>query len=105
MPASGSNTFLFGMLSKELGIELNSVECASEADRLTNLAGGFIDVGVVGVGNAVEYEKAGKLKVIGTVASDGITIGDYPEELPDNYKTLQEQGYENCTNVYISLSF
>lgn len=97
MPASGSNTFLFGMLSKELGIELNSVECASEADRLTNLAGGFIDVGVVGVGNAVEYEKAGKLKVIGTVASDGITIGDYPEELPDNYKTLQEQGYENCT--------
>ena len=53
---------------------MNSVECASEADRLTNLAGGFIDVGVVGVGNAVEYEKAGKLKVIGTVASDGIRL-------------------------------
>lgn len=101
MPAAGANTFLFGMLSKEAGIELNAVECASESDRLTNLAGGFIDIGVVGVGNALEYEKAGKLKVIGTVSSDGTTISAYPEELPDNYKTLQEQGFENCVlSVY-----
>lgn len=97
MPASGANTMLFGKLCKVLDIELNAVECASESDRLTNLAGGFIDIGVVGVGNAVEYEKAGKLKVIGTVASDGQTIDKYPEELPDNYKTLQEQGFEDCT--------
>lgn len=97
MPAAGSNTFIFGMLTEKNGIELNSVECASESDRLTNLAGGFIDIGVVGVGNALEYEKAGKLKVIGTVSSDGTTISKYPEALPDNYKTLQEQGFEECT--------
>ena len=96
MPAAGANTFLFGMITSTTGIELNSVECASESDRLTNLAGGFIDIGVVGVGNALEYEKAGKLKVIGTVSSDGTTISQYPEELPDNYKTLQEQGFEDC---------
>lgn len=96
MPAAGANTFLFGKLTSATGIELNSVECASESDRLTNLAGGFIDIGVVGVGNALEYEKAGKLKVIGTVSSDGITISAYPEALPDNYKTLQEQGFEDC---------
>ena len=96
MPAAGANTFLFGMLTSVTGIELNSVECASESDRLTNLAGGFIDIGVVGVGNALEYEKAGKLKVIGTVSSDGTTISKYPETLPDNYKTLQEQGFEDC---------
>ena len=96
MPAAGGNTFLFGMLTSTTGIELNSVECASESDRLTNLAGGFIDIGVVGVGNAQEYEKAGKLKVIGTVSSDGTTISKYPEELPDNYKTLQEQGFDKC---------
>ncbi len=101
MPASGANTFLFGQLSSALSLELNSVECASESDRLTNLAGGFIDIGVVGVGNAVEYEKAGKLKVIGTVASDGTTIDGYPTELPDNFKTLQEQGFSDCYfNVY-----
>ena len=97
IPAAGANTFLFGKLTAATGIELNSVECASESDRLTNLAGGFIDIGVVGVGNALEYEKAGKLKVIGTVSSDGTTISEYPEELPDNYKTLQEQGFDNCT--------
>lgn len=96
MPAAGANTFLFGMITSTTGIELNSVECASESDRLTNLAGGFIDIGVVGVGNAMEYEKAGKLKVIGTVSSDGTTISEYPEELPENYKTLQEQGFEDC---------
>ena len=96
MPAAGANTFLFGKLCNVLGIELNKVECASESDRLTNLAGGFIDIGVVGLGNAQEYEKAGKLKVIGTVAGDGITIDAYPETLSDNYKTLQEQGFQDC---------
>ena len=101
MPAAGANTFLFGQLSSALGIQLNPVEMGSESDRLTNLAGGFIDIGVVGVGNAVEYETAGKIKVIGTVASNGTTIDSYPVELPENYKTLQEQGFEDCYfNVY-----
>ena len=96
MPAAGANTFLFGKLTEATGIELNKVECASESDRLTNLAGGFIDIGVVNIGNAVEYEKAGKIKVIGTMSSDGTTISAYPQALPDNYKTLQEQGFEDC---------
>lgn len=99
MPAAGANTFLFGKLTRATGIELNKVECASESDRLTNLAGGFIDIGVVNIGNALQYEAAGKLKVIATMASDGVTIADYPEELPDNYKTLQEQGFEDCYNM------
>ena len=96
MPAAGSNTFLFGQITSAVGIELNPVEMSSESDRLTNLAGGFIDIGVVGVGHGVEYETAGKLKVIGTVAANGVTIASYPEALPDNYKTLQEQGFEDC---------
>ena len=101
MPAAGSNTFLFGKLTSSTGIQLNPVEMASESDRLTNLAGGFIDIGVVGVGHGYEYEQAGKLKIIGTVASDGTTIAGYPEALPDNYKTLQEQGFQDCYyNVY-----
>ena len=96
MPAAGSNTFLFGKLESVLGIELNHVECASESDRLTNIAGGFIDIGVVSLGNAQSYEKAGKLKVIGTVAGNGVTIADSCVALGDNYKTLQEQGYSDC---------
>ena len=96
MPAAGSNTFLFGKLESVLGIELNHVECASESDRLTNIAGGFIDIGVVSLGNAQSYEKAGKLKVIGTVAGNGVTIADSGVALGGRYKTLQEQGYDDC---------
>lgn len=94
MPSSGNNTFLFGKIQQSAGIQLNAVEASSESDRLTNLAGGFIDLGFVGIGNAQEYEKAGKLKVIGTMAGDGLTIADYDATLPDNYRTLQEQGYD-----------
>ena len=74
---------------------------AVPADAPYDNFAGFVEYaqahpGVVGVGNAQEYEKAGKLKVIGTVSSDGTTISKYPEELPDNYKTLQEQGFDKC---------
>lgn len=94
--SSGNNRFQFGLLMSECEMELNAVECASESDRLTNLAGGFIDIGFVGVGNAREYEQAGKLKVIGTMADNGKLIADFDDTLPDNYNTLQEQGYEEC---------
>ena len=95
MPSSGNNTFQFGKLQQAEGIQLNAVEASSESERLTNLAGGFIDLGFVGIGNAQEYEKAGKLKVLGTMAGDGIVIADYDASLGDQYKTLQEQGHED----------
>lgn len=95
MPTSGNNTFQFGKIEKTCGIELNAVEASSESDRLSSLAGGFIDLGFVGIGNAQQYEEAGKLKVIGTMAGDGMTIADYDSSLPENYKTLQEQGYDD----------
>lgn len=93
-PSSGNNTLMFGMLESELGIDLNAVEAASESDRLVSLSGGFIDVGFVGIGNAREYEKANKLKVIATIAADGKVIADFDDTLPENYKTTQEQGFE-----------
>ncbi|WP_036607563.1 tripartite tricarboxylate transporter substrate binding protein [Oribacterium sp. P6A1] len=97
MPSSGNNTFQFGKIQKSTGAVFNSVEASSESDRLTNLAGGFIDLGFVGLGNAQEYEAAGKLKVLATIAGDGLKIEDYPSETPlgDNYKTMQEQGFED----------
>ncbi len=95
-PNSGNNQFQFGMLESLLDIDLNAVEASSESDRLTSLAGGFIDVGFVGVKNALEYQTAGKLKVIGTLAGDGRVIADLDPTLPENFLTLQEQGFEDC---------
>ena len=96
MPANGSNTFLFGRLESIFGIELNHVEASKESDRLTMIAGNFIDIGVVSLANAISYSEAGKLKIIGTVAGDGVKIADSKRDLPDNYKTLQEQGYDDA---------
>ena len=93
-PNSGNNQFQFGLIQKEMAIKLNSVECSTESDRLTYLAGGFIDVGFIGVQNALEYEKVGRLKVIGTIAGNGKIITDLNPDLPDNFKTLQEQGFD-----------
>lgn len=95
MPSSGNNTFQFGRIQQATGIQVNAVEASSESDRLTNLAGGFIDLGFVGIGNAKEYEQAGKIKVIGTIAGDGLVISDYDANLPENYRTLQEQGHKD----------
>ena len=95
-PNSGNNTFQFGLIEKEMGVDFNAVEASSESDRLTNLAGGFIDLGFAGIKNAQEYEKAGKLKVIATMAADGKVIADFDAGLADNYRTMQEQGFEKC---------
>ena len=95
MPNSGNNTMQFGRIQKTADIQFNAVAASSESDRLTALAGGFIDLGFAGIGNAKEYEAAGKLKVIATIAGDGLKISDYDATLPDNYKTIQEQGYED----------
>lgn len=95
-PNSGNNTLQFGLIEEANGIDLNAVECSSESDRLTNLAGGFIDLGFAGIRNAQEYEKAGKLKVIATMAGEGRKIADFDAGLPENYKTMQEQGFEKC---------
>ena len=95
MPSSGNNTLQFGKIQKTRNVQFNPVEASSESDRLTSLSGGFIDLGFVGIGNAKEYEKAGKLKVLATMAGDGLKIENYDSSLGDNYKTMQEQGYDD----------
>lgn len=101
---NGTTQFSVGVIEKELGVKFNYVEASAETDRLTNLAGGFIDFGTVSLANAIEYEKAGKLKVLATIGADGAKIKDFEPEASENYKTLQEMGYDNAyavTNYYV----
>lgn len=101
---NGTTQFLMGLMEQELGIEFAYVEASAETDRLTSLAGGFIDIGSISLSSGLEYEKAGKLKVIATVGADGATIADMEPEAPDNFKTIQELGYEDVyavTNYYV----
>lgn len=101
---NGTTQFLMGTLENKLGLQFNYVEASAETDRLTGLAGGFIDVGTISLGNGMEYEKAGKLKVLATVGANGSKITDFTQEAPAKYQTLQEQGYEDVyavTNYYV----
>lgn len=101
---NGTVKFLIGRLENIFGIKFRPVEASQETDRLTNLAGGFIDVGTVSLSNGIAYEKAEKLKVLGTIGADQAVISDFMENAPENFKTLQEMGYEKAyavTNYYV----
>lgn len=103
MAPNGTNHFLLGKMEEALDIEFTYVEAANEADRLTGLAGGFLDFGAIGLSSAIEYEEAGKIKVIATVGTEGSNSEDFYPGRPDNYKTIEEQGYDCAigTNYYL----
>lgn len=80
------------------GVELNYVQSGGEADKLTNIASGTLDLANCSINNSKAYEEDGKLKVIGVVSpSDSLGKDDFGMTLPDNYKTTWEQGYANAS--------
>lgn len=78
---NGTTHFIFGQVQVNCDVEFNFVECSAEADKLTNVAGGIIDVANCSLKNAKEYETAGKLKVLGVLGS-GNPEANYPEWAP-----------------------
>lgn len=79
------------------GVELNYVQAASEADKLTYVASGSIDVGNCSLNNAIGYEADGKIKILGIIEhSTDFDRDDYMEGLGDQYLTCHEQGFENA---------
>ena len=91
MQTGSASQFMWAMIEEALGVDLKEVECSNEADKLTNVAGGFINLANVSISNAEQYEEAGKLKVLGVIDVDGVVS---EEGTADNWKTLQEQGYD-----------
>ncbi len=103
MAPNGTNHFLLGKMESSLDVKFNYVEASNEADRLTGLAGGFIDIGSIGLSNAIEYEEAGKLKVLCTIGSAGSVSENFYPNRPDNFRTMEEMGYDCAigTNYYL----
>lgn len=94
----GTSQLCWINLTKAMGgIELNYVQAGAEADKLTNVAAGSLDLGNCSLNNAKAYEADGKIKVLGILGiSDKLGKDDYMADLPDNYKTTWEQGYEGA---------
>lgn len=92
----GSSSHLIWLnIAKAMGgLELNYVQATSEADKLTNVAAGSLDLGNCSLNNAIAYEADGKLKVLGLITySDDVGKDDYMEGLSDAYLTTAEQGF------------
>ena len=77
------------------------VQCASEADKLTNVAAGSIDIANCSIPNALSYEADGRLTILGTFAASSVRLEDIKAltglELGDQYKTGPDQGYPDAT--------
>ncbi len=92
----GSSSHLIWLnITKAMGgIELNFVQASSEADKLTNIAAGSLDVGNCSLNNALAYEADGKVKVLGMITyDDSVGKDQYQEGLSDAYLTTAEQGF------------
>lgn len=80
------------------GVELNYVQSGGEADKLTNIATGSLDLTNCSITNARAYEEDGKLKILGIVGpSDSMSKDDFDPTLSDAYKTTWEQGYTGAS--------
>ena len=77
------------------------VQCASEADKLTNVASGSIDIANCSIPNAQSYEADGRLTILGTIGPKMSTIATMSEllgtELGAQYASGPEQGVESAT--------
>lgn len=89
----------FMNLAKAMGdLEFNYVQATSEADKLTNIAGGSLDLANCSMNNAVAYEADGKLKVLGILGiNDELGKDDLTEGLSDHYLTTWEQGFPGAS--------
>ena len=77
------------------------VQCASEADKLTQVASGSIDIANCSIPNALSYEADGRLTILGTIGPKVSTLPAMSEllgqELGEQYASGPEQGVESAT--------
>ena len=99
----------FNAIDPELNNLVNYVQSGGEADKLTNIASGSIDLANCSMNNAIAYEADGKLEVLGIIGPEAATreataalVG---AELGEEYASLKEQGFDYSLDVgtYITL--
>lgn len=106
----GTTQVLFTNLIEKLTGDANSVnyvQCSSEADKLTNVAAGSIDLANCSIPNAESYDADGKLTVLGTIGPKAATLENMSElvgsELDKKFATTVEQNVDATwdSNYYV----
>lgn len=88
----GSSHIMSGILTKELGITLRTVESGPDTEKLTNLVGGSIDCALVNANQARQYVEGEK--VVALACFSATDEGGRNSVLPD-VPSFKELGY-NC---------
>jgi tripartite-type tricarboxylate transporter receptor subunit TctC len=86
----GASHFMAGLLMQDSGAPFRLVEAGSDADKFTALQGGNIDAALVNTSGALQYEEAGKLRILGTVSGEPARDPGAPA-----YPSMAELGYSN----------
>lgn len=93
----------FNAIDPALNDMVSYVQSGGEADKLTNIASGSIDLANCSMNNAVAYQQDGKLKVLGILGPDGADRAATAElvgaELGEEFASLPEQGIDYCLNA------
>ncbi len=88
--------FIMALLEENAGIKFKLVDAGSEAEKITAILGGHIDICNVGMANADQYTKSGDMRVLGVLGTErDVAFPDYP--------TTVEQGYDVVWNGDFSL--
>lgn len=84
------------------------VQCANEADKLTQTASGGIDIANCSIPNAVDWAADGRLTILGTIGPDVSTLDAIKDltglDLGDEYLSGPEQGFDSAvwnSNYYL----
>ena len=93
----------FNAIDPELNNMVNYVQSGGEADKLTNIASGSINLANCSMNSAISYQEAGNLKVIGCVGPDVANLETISElvgsTLGEEFKTMPEQGIPYMLNA------
>lgn len=88
---AGTTHFMLALLEREADVKFRMVDAGGNAQKITTLLGGHIDVTTVGLRNADQYDKAGKMRVLGVIgagAERDVTYDQYPTTVELGYKTV-----------------
>jgi len=81
------SNFLAGTMMNVAGAEFKLVDSGGEAEKLTALQGGYLDIIQATVGASQQYVQAGKMKVLAVASAER-------DPLAPEFKTAKEQGYD-----------
>lgn len=84
----GGGSQLKGMALSNLAEgKIRVVDAGSEGQRLPLLLGGQLDIGIMGVSTALQYEKNGDIKILGVINSE-------PDPQAPHWPTTTDQGVD-----------